>query len=96
MSHLPRAWAELSAEALIHNIKRIRALSDAKVMAVVKANAYGHKMQWAANTLAPYVDAFAIATLDEGIELRALHANVPITCLSGFYAPVQIEAFKTH
>lgn len=88
-----RAWAELNSNALINNIKRAKQGSTAKAMAVIKANAYGHELKFVANTLVDYADGFAIATLQEGIALRALHPNIPIVCLSGFYDSNQIALF---
>ncbi len=52
-------------------------------MAVVKANAYGHGLEFAARTLASHVDAFATATLEEGQTLRKSINDHPIVCLSG-------------
>lgn len=63
-------------------------------MAVVKANGYGHGMAFVAKTLAPHVDAFAVATLDEAIALRKLMPRHPITCLSGWLDKSQINVFK--
>jgi alanine racemase len=96
VSFQPRAWLQLDASALINNIERVRRHSDAEVMAVVKANAYGHGLAFVSQTLEPYVDAFAVAALDEALELRKLHPQKPITLLSGFYDAAQIDIFKSH
>ena len=67
-----RAWAKIDLTALAHNLAFFQTiLGKTKVMAVVKANGYGHgasEMAGALNKLG--VDFFAVATLDEAIELR--------------------------
>lgn len=80
--HRP-AWIEVSAEALKHNIAYIKALTQTqKVCAVVKANAYGHGLEVVAPVLqAQGVDAFAVATMDEGIWLREFGVTQPILIL---------------
>ena len=91
-----RAWAEFDRAALINNANRARLNSNASIMAVVKANAYGHGIKFVATALAPHVDAFAIATVEEGIELRALFPDKAITCLSGFHQAAHIKPLKSH
>ncbi len=91
-----RAWAEFDRAALVNNVNRARLNSNAAVMAVVKANAYGHGVKFTATALAPHVDAFAIATVEEGVELRALFPDKPITCLSGFHQASHIKQLKSH
>ncbi len=71
--HLQRAAKEFSAPALLHNLQEIKRLIPAKtkVMAVVKADAYGCDAQLVARTLERVgVDFFAVATIEEAIELR--------------------------
>ncbi len=68
-----RAWVEINLENLEHNIKEIKKnLSDkTKIMAVVKANAYGHDSLLIASKLSSIgICDFAVATLEEGIFLR--------------------------
>ena len=56
--------------ALRHNLRQVRRVApDSRVMAVVKANAYGHGLVPAAKALAD-ADAFAVARLEEGLALR--------------------------
>ncbi len=95
MSIQRRAWVELDASALVNNIECVRQRSDAAVMAVVKANAYGHGLVFVSKTLAPHIDAFAVAALDEALTLRELFPDKPITLLSGFYDAAQIEVFQS-
>lgn len=68
-----RAWAEIDRSALVHNIGQLTGLlpSGCELMAVVKANAYGHGDVLTARVcIESGVKAFAVATLEEGIRLR--------------------------
>ena len=68
-----RAWIELNAAALRHNIAVLRRQlsSGEELMAVVKANAYGHgDLEIARLCAAEGVNAFAVATPEEGVRLR--------------------------
>jgi serine/alanine racemase len=68
-----RAWIEISRDALRHNSRELRQLlpPSCRLMAVVKADAYGHGAVGVAGVLQKAgVKAFAVATLSEGIDLR--------------------------
>ncbi|MBW5470513.1 serine racemase VanT catalytic subunit [Brevibacillus formosus] len=68
-----RAWADIHLPHLQHNVREIRRVlpKDCTVMAVVKAQAYGHGGWQIARFLNKLgIDHFAVATIDEGIELR--------------------------
>lgn len=81
MSFGARALIRLGA--LKHNFDVIRAAApDAKIMAVIKANAYGHGMITVAKTL-PEVDAFAVARVPEAIRLRYAGVENRIVLLAG-------------
>ena len=70
---MERAWAEIDLHKLEENVKTIQNLlpKKCKFMAVVKANAYGHgDVETAAFLNKIGVEAFAVATLEEGIHLR--------------------------
>ena len=93
---LQRAWLELSAGALRNNVEQVRRQGPAEIMAVIKANAYGHGMDFVARVLEPRVEAFAVATLEEALELRRQYPSKPITLLSGFYAAAQLQLLRQH
>lgn len=79
-----RTWAEINLDALEHNIREIRKITNpnAQIMAVVKADAYGHGVAKCAEVLLKNgADRFAVATLNEAIELRRLFSDVPILIL---------------
>lgn len=74
----------MDLDALSHNMREIRRLSDkdALVTAVIKADGYGHGAKKIAQTLLDNgADRFAVAVLDEGIELRKAGFEVPILIL---------------
>lgn len=93
----PLNWLELSRTNLRHNLAGIRALvGRAQIMAVVKANAYGAGAVGMARALAEAgVDAFGVATVAEGIELRRSGIGGPIVCLAHF-AGQEIPAIIEH
>ena len=87
MDFLRRTWVEIDTNALKHNFEIIKAISgDSKVMAVVKANAYGHHVDIVAPLLQKWgADAFAVSNIEEAIELRNIGINKPILILG--YTP---------
>ncbi|MGE0131821.1 MAG: alanine racemase [Blastocatellales bacterium] len=81
-------WAEISLPALKHNYLTIKGhlSAAAQLMAVVKANAYGHGAVECARALESIgADWFGVALVEEGIELRQAGINRPIFCLGGFW-----------
>ena len=71
MTEFHRCWAEIDRSALRHNLNVVRERAgSAEVLAVVKANGYGHGMVGVAETLAPDVQLFGVANLQEAITLR--------------------------
>jgi alanine racemase len=77
------AVAAIHLDALRRNLARIRSLSQgAKVMAVVKADGYGHGLERVARTLAD-ADAFGVAAIADGQRLRAAGHRQRIVVLSG-------------
>ncbi len=90
MDFLHRTWAEIDTKALVHNLNIFKdKLQDKKLMAVVKANAYGHS----AKDLCPILeqngaDWFAVSNIDEAISLRECGIKKPILILG--YTPVNM------
>ena len=90
MSFGARALIRLGA--LQHNLDVIRAAAPrCKVMAVIKANAYGHGMVTVAQHLTD-VDAFAVARVPEAIELRRNGVTAPIVLLAGVMNAAELQA----
>ncbi|MDQ3474531.1 MAG: alanine racemase [Acidobacteriota bacterium] len=92
-------WAEIDLDALaanFHVIKR-HVGSGINVMAIVKANAYGHGAVACARRLASEgADWFGVALPEEGIELRESGITQPILCLGGFWEEQAAACVKYH
>jgi alanine racemase len=94
--------ALIDREALRANLRTLRrAAQGARVMAVIKANAYGHGITDVAATLASgdaesRADAYAVARLDEALELRAAGIHSPIVLLEGVFDAGQLAEAARH
>ncbi|HSN16615.1 MAG TPA: alanine racemase [Gammaproteobacteria bacterium] len=89
MSRATGALIDLGA--LRHNLKRVRELAPhSRVMAVVKANAYGHGLALTAQALAG-ADAFAVASLEEAQTVRRAGLSNPIVLLEGVFSETELE-----
>lgn len=88
MDFLHRTWAEIDTDALIHNFDIIKSEAEGtRIMAVVKADAYGHSVQIAAPLLQEHgADAFAVSNIEEAVILRGCGIIKPILILG--YTPV--------
>ncbi|MDQ7073886.1 MAG: alanine racemase [Gammaproteobacteria bacterium] len=87
------ATAKVDLDALRHNLAVAQtAAAGSRVMAVVKANAYGHGLIAIAKAL-QHADGLAVACLDEAIRLRHAGLVQPILVLQGFHDVEQIELF---
>ncbi len=93
MKHFKRTWAEIDLSAIGENYHTVRREvgESVQIMAIVKANAYGHGVDW----VAPYLvklgaDQFGVSCLQEAVELRNLGIRKPILILG--YTPA--EYFK--
>ncbi len=92
MTHTRIAQVSIDAEALRHNLQRVKTFAtDSKVIAVIKANAYGHGVQAAASALSE-ADAFALATPNEAISLRQSGISKPLIVLQGFSSIEELKA----
>jgi alanine racemase len=82
--------AVIDAGALRHNLRQVRRIApNSRVMAVIKANAYGHGLVPAARALAD-ADGFAVARLEEGLALRAAGLTNRILLLEGVFGADQL------
>ena len=87
----PAAYAVLNLDAVQHNLQRVRYYAPAaKIMAVIKANGYGHGLLRIADALQT-VDAFAVARVDEGIRLRKAGIKNRIAVLEGFTCAEELD-----
>lgn len=84
--------ATVDSGALRHNLQVVRQWAPkSRVMAVIKANAYGHGLVAVARALES-ADAFAVARVDEGLTLRAAGINTPTVLLEGVFDREQLDA----
>jgi alanine racemase len=88
-----RCWVEVDLDALRHNVAAIRRrIGRARLMAVLKADAYGHGLAPVASELMRCgVDAFAVATLGEALTLRQLGGTGWPILLFGSALPFEVE-----
>ncbi|MDW2173033.1 alanine racemase, partial [Vibrio sp. 1567] len=96
MSYMKAAKACIDLSALQHNLQRVKAQApESKVMAVVKANGYGHGLRHVAKH-ANHADAFGVARIEEALQLRACGVVKPILLLEGFYSPGDLPVLVTN
>ena len=87
----PQIRATVDSAALRHNLARVRALAPgSRVMAVVKANAYGHGLIAASKALAE-TDGLAVARIDEGLALRSAGLRNRVLLLEGVFSDAQLS-----
>lgn len=90
-----RAWVEIDVAALAHNVRQVKALlsPNTALLAVVKADAYGHGAVMVAETvLAQGASWLGVATIPEGIVLRQAGIEAPILVLGAANTPEQVKA----
>lgn len=91
-----RAQAHIRLSALRHNLQRVREYApDSRIMAAIKADAYGHGALQAAAALQD-ADALAVATLDEAMQLRWHGEQRAICVLGGLQSQAQIRQAAEH
>lgn len=77
-------YLEVNLSQLKQNLDNIRAkVAPAKVLVVLKANAYGHGVDGVAPFIAPFADYIGVAIAEEGIHLRKLGIKTPILVMGG-------------
>jgi alanine racemase len=95
MSRQAQALIDLSA--MHHNIKRVAEIAkNQKILAMVKANAYGHGTLRLAHSIKDQIDGFGVASLEEALELRQDHINKPIIIMSRFWNREHLAYCSSH
>lgn len=90
------AKADIDLQALRHNLQCVRRAAPAsRVMAVIKADAYGHGMHAAAGALGD-ADAFAVAFVSEALYLREVGIRKPLVALQGCRSLEELTAAAAH
>ena len=92
------ATVEIDCSALRHNLVRVReSAPGTQVIAVIKANAYGHGLVRVAKVLQQAgSEAFAVARVNEAIQLREAGIQQPIICLEGFLNSAELHELARH
>ena len=91
------AKAVINLDALRHNYQLAKSIAGGgKVIAVVKADAYRHGALACAGALADIADAFAVACIEEALELREAGISQPILLLEGFFESSELEKVERH
>ncbi|WP_028533983.1 alanine racemase [Paludibacterium yongneupense] len=88
--------AQIRLDHLRHNCALARALHGGRVLAAVKANGYGHGALACADALADCADGFAVAFLEEALELRAAGVRHPILLLEGVFDAAELAHVDRH
>ncbi|WP_162047506.1 alanine racemase [Vibrio taketomensis] len=90
------ATAHVDLAALQHNIQQLKLVApQSKIMAVVKANGYGHGLVQIAKH-ATEAGAYGVARIEEALQLRAAGIVNPILLLEGFYSPGDLPVLVTN
>jgi len=90
------ARALIDLQALRHNYRLAQELTGAKALAVIKADAYGHGAVRCAQALQAEADGFAVACIEEALELRAGGISGPILLLEGFFEASELALIVEH
>ena len=84
--------ARVDLTAIVHNCQVVRRMApDSQIMAVVKADAYGHGLMQVARAIAPWVDAMAVARVTEAVELRESGIDGDVIVLQGFTSESELK-----
>jgi len=90
------AWAEIDLKAYHHNLQVVRRTApSSRVVAIIKANGYGHGIIRTANAL-PDADAFGVASIDEAMLLREAGIKQRIILLEGIFDADEFELVIEH
>ncbi|MDI1299376.1 alanine racemase [Methylotenera sp.] len=84
------AIAHIRLDALRHNYRVAKHLHGGKALAVIKANAYGHGAVHCAKAIEGEADGFAVACLEEALQLREAGIPEPILLLEGFFEALEL------
>lgn len=88
--------ARINLAALQHNLSRIRALApESRVVAMVKANAYGHGLVSIAHAL-ENADVLGVARIQEALQLRSAGIQKPIVLMEGFFEQWELPIIVEH
>jgi alanine racemase len=84
------AIAHIRLDAFRHNYRVAKQLHGGRALAVIKANAYGHGAVQCAQAICDEADGFAVACLEEALELRQAGIKNPVLLLEGFFEAAEL------
>ena len=84
------AVAHIHLDAFRHNYQVAKQSHGGKALAVIKANAYGHGAVQCAKAIESEADGFAVATIEEALQLREAGIKAPILLLEGFFEAAEL------
>jgi alanine racemase len=91
------ARLQINSHALLHNVRCVKQYAPGKkIIAMVKANAYGCGLSSVVSVLEGHVDAFGVACMEEAIEFRQLGHRSDCVLFEGVFAPEEVELLVTH
>lgn len=86
------ATVTIDLDAIVHNYRLAKSLAPGQqALAVIKADAYGHGAVTVAKKLQNEADAFAVACIEEAVELRVAGIRKPILLLEGFFSADELN-----
>ena len=98
MNRYSRVHAEIDLDAILHNMDAMRGniAKDTKIMAVIKADGYGHGAVEIAETIEKldYLYGYAVATVEEGLILRNHGIQKPILILGYVFPDQYVDMIK--
>lgn len=92
MADYNRVYAQINKNSILENIKKIKSNleNNVKLMPVIKADAYGHGALEIAKLLVPYADFFAVAVIEEALQIKKEGIDTPLLIL-GYVNPASYE-----
>ena len=91
-----QATVYIDSQALQYNLNRVKQLTPtAKIVSMVKANAYGHGVKECLAALKDS-DAFGVACVEEALEIRELGYTQPITLIEGVFSADEMQSVLAH
>lgn len=90
------AYIDIDVNAFTHNLAEVRRFApQSKILAMIKANAYGHGIKYFIAAL-QRADAVGVACIEEAIELRKEGLTIPILLLEGFFSASELSLIVEH
>jgi alanine racemase len=88
--------AKIRLDSFRHNYLLAKSIHGHKALAVIKANAYGHGAVRCAQAIENVADGFAVAAIEEALQLRQANIVKPILLLEGFFEASELPEIAQH